>query len=155
MDNQIANRNSEKFVVRLPEGFREKIDAAAVEAQCSMNSIFILALRHYLIGQARQALLLDALEAKLASLDKSQADQIATINRAIKVSPAAVESIHNARRIEQAAAEPVFLTVVFELPSAQVAAPLINQLPCGQSALGTQAKVFSITTGNLMARKPY
>lgn len=63
-------------------------------------------------------------------------------------------SQHIDQRIKDAAAEPVFLTIVFKLPNAQAAGPLINQLPYGQLALGTQAKVFGMTTGNLMEAEP-
>ena len=66
----------------------------------------------------------------------------------------AAKGQHIDRRIEDAAAEPVFLTVVFKLPNAQAAGPLINQLPYGQAALGTAAKVFGMTTGNLMEVEP-
>lgn len=61
---------------------------------------------------------------------------------------------HIDQRIKQAAAEPVFLTVVFRLPNAQAAGALVNQLPYGQLALGTQARVHGMTTGNLMETEP-
>lgn len=61
-----------------------------------------------------------------------------------------VASPHIDQRIQEAAAEPVFLTVVFKLPNAQAAGALVNQLPYGQLALGTQARVFGMTTGNRM-----
>lgn len=61
---------------------------------------------------------------------------------------------HIDQRIKEAAAEPVFLTVVFRLPNAQAAGALINQLPHGQLALGTQARVHGMTTGNLMETEP-
>jgi|GEM_PF-1538231 len=50
-----------KFVVRLPDGLREEIDAAADAADTSMNTIFVRAIRQYLDKQNRQDLLLDAL----------------------------------------------------------------------------------------------
>ncbi len=50
-----------KFVVRLPDGLREEIDAAAAAADTSMNTIFVRAIRQYLDKQNRQDLLLDAL----------------------------------------------------------------------------------------------
>lgn len=61
---------------------------------------------------------------------------------------------HIDQRIKDAAAEEMFLTIVFKLPNAQAAGPLINQLPYGQLALGTAAKVFGMTTGNLMEIEP-
>lgn len=61
---------------------------------------------------------------------------------------------HIDQRIKEAAAEPVFLTVVFKLPNAQAAGALVNQLPYGQLALGTQARVHGMTTGNLMEVEP-
>lgn len=57
---------------------------------------------------------------------------------------------HIDNRIKEAVAEPVFLTVVFKLPNAQAAGALVNQLPYGQLALGTQARVHGMTIGNLM-----
>jgi carbon storage regulator CsrA len=61
---------------------------------------------------------------------------------------------HIDQRIKEAAAEPVYLTVVFKLPNAQAAGALVNQLPYGQLALGTQARVHGMTTGNLMEVEP-
>jgi predicted transcriptional regulator len=55
------SRLAPKFVVRLPEGLREEVDAAARAADTSMNTIFVRAVRQYLDGQRRQELLLNAL----------------------------------------------------------------------------------------------
>lgn len=55
------SRLAPKFVVRLPQGLREEIDAAADAADTSMNTIFVRAVRQYLDKQNRQDLLLDAL----------------------------------------------------------------------------------------------
>lgn len=57
---------------------------------------------------------------------------------------------HIDQRIKDAAAEPVFLTIVFKLPNDQAAGALVNQLPYGQLALGTEARVHGMTVGNLM-----
>lgn len=57
-----GSRTADKFVVRLPDRLREEVDAAATAADSSMNTIFVRAVRQYLTGQARQELLLDALE---------------------------------------------------------------------------------------------
>lgn len=55
------SRTADKFVVRLPDGLRADIEAAATADDRSMNSVFIQAVRQYLDGQNRQQLLLDAL----------------------------------------------------------------------------------------------
>lgn len=59
--NQYDSRTADKFVVRLPDGLRADIEAAANAADRSMNSVFVQAVRQYLDGQNRQTLLLDAL----------------------------------------------------------------------------------------------
>ncbi len=59
-------------------------------------------------------------------------------------------SVHIDDRIKAAASEPVTLSVLFELPNAQAATALINQMPSGQRVFGTQAKVSRIT---LMAKE--
>ncbi|WEJ03868.1 Arc family DNA-binding protein [Pseudomonas sp. FJ2-5-13] len=59
--NQYDSRTADKFVVRLPDGLRADIEAAANASGRSMNSVFIQAVRQYLDGQNRQTLLLDAL----------------------------------------------------------------------------------------------
>ncbi len=48
-------------MVRLPDGLRADIEAAANASDRSMNSVFIQAVRQYLDGQNRQTLLLEAL----------------------------------------------------------------------------------------------
>jgi predicted transcriptional regulator len=59
--HQYDSRTADKFVVRLPDGLRADIEAAANNADRSMNSVFVQAVRQYLDGQNRQALLLEAL----------------------------------------------------------------------------------------------
>ena len=66
--NQYDSRTADKFVVRLPAGLRADIEAAANASDRSMNSVFIQAVRQYLDGQNRQALLLDALASAVAPL---------------------------------------------------------------------------------------
>ena len=62
MSHQNFNsRTADKFMVRLPDGLRDEVDAVAVEHSTSMNSIFIRAVRQFVDGQKRQELLLDAL----------------------------------------------------------------------------------------------
>lgn len=68
----------------------------------------------------------------------------------ITENPAVTESMHIDDRVKAVAAEPSFLTVVFKLPNLAAAQPLIAKLPYGQKALGTEAEVFGLTTGNLM-----
>lgn len=55
------SRTADKFVVRLPDGLRAAIEAAANADDRSMNSVFVQAVRQYLDGQNRQQILLDAL----------------------------------------------------------------------------------------------
>lgn len=55
------SRTADKFVVRLPDGLRADIEAAANAGDRSMNSVFIQAVRQYLDGQNRQQILLDVL----------------------------------------------------------------------------------------------
>lgn len=66
--HQYDSRTADKFVVRLPDGLRADIEAAANAADRSMNSVFVQAMRQYLDGQNRQALLLDALASAAAPL---------------------------------------------------------------------------------------
>lgn len=60
------SRTADKFVVRLPDGLRDQVDALAAEQSTSMNSIFIRAVRQFMDGQRRQELLLDALASAAA-----------------------------------------------------------------------------------------
>lgn len=69
-------------------------------------------------------------------------------------SRAPTDPMHIDDRLRMIGAEPAYLTVVFKLPSLNDAQPLIAQLPYGQKALGTEAVVFGMTTGNLMEVEP-
>jgi hypothetical protein len=60
---EFNSRNADKFVVRLPDGMRDEVDAAAHNLDTSMNTVFVQALRQYLDTSKRQELLLDALAA--------------------------------------------------------------------------------------------
>jgi len=60
-------RTADKFVVRLPDGMRKRIEDLANDNYTSMNTEIIRAIEAHLEGQARQKLLLEALEAKLIS----------------------------------------------------------------------------------------
>lgn len=64
------------------------------------------------------------------------------------------QSMHIDERVKMVGSEPAFLTVVFKLPSLNDAQPLIAQFPYGQKALGTEAVVFGLSTGNLMEDSP-
>lgn len=55
------SRTADKFVVRLPDGLRADIEAAATADDRSMNSVFVKAVRQFLDGQRRQQVLLDVL----------------------------------------------------------------------------------------------
>ena len=55
------SRTADKFVVRLPDGLRAHIEAAANADDRSMNSVFVKAVRQYLDGQNRQQIMLDVL----------------------------------------------------------------------------------------------
>lgn len=67
MSAQYDSRLADKFVVRLPDGMRSQVEAAADSADRSMNSVFIQALRQYLDNQNRQELLLEALAASVSA----------------------------------------------------------------------------------------
>lgn len=58
---QYDSHTADKFVVRLPEGLRGQIEAAANTSDRSMNGIIVQAVKQYLDAQNRQELLLTAL----------------------------------------------------------------------------------------------
>ncbi|WP_081782141.1 Arc family DNA-binding protein [Pseudomonas sp. CHM02] len=58
---QYDSRTADKFVVRLPDGLRSAIEAAAQADDRSMNSVFVKATRQYLDSQHQQQILLNAL----------------------------------------------------------------------------------------------
>lgn len=66
-----------KFVVRMPDDLRDQVSAAADQADCSMNTVLVSAIREFLHGQQRKAVLLDALEQRLSLVDTTYANQIA------------------------------------------------------------------------------
>ncbi|WP_129932399.1 MULTISPECIES: CopG family ribbon-helix-helix protein [unclassified Pseudomonas] len=55
------SRTADKFVVRLPDGMRDQVNAAATADDRSMNSLIVKAIREYLDLQQRQQTLLGAL----------------------------------------------------------------------------------------------
>lgn len=76
------SRTADKFVVRLPEGLREQVDAAAVADDRSMNSVIVQAVKQYLDAQNRQELLLNAL-ASAVSVDKVRVNQISETDESV------------------------------------------------------------------------
>lgn len=61
MASKSGSRDADKFVVRLPDGIRDQVAAAASADDRSMNSLIVKALREYLDMQKRQQVLLGAL----------------------------------------------------------------------------------------------
>lgn len=55
------SREADKFVVRLPDGMRDQVAAAADADDRSMNSLIITAIRNELAGRTRANAMLDAL----------------------------------------------------------------------------------------------
>jgi len=73
------SRDADKFVVRLPDDLRPRVKAAAELGHRSMNTVVIEALRHYLDGQQKQDLLLNALELALAHSKSEQEKKVAIV----------------------------------------------------------------------------
>jgi predicted DNA-binding protein len=61
-------RTADKFVVRMPDGMRSRVEQLAASQHTSMNTEIIRAIEAHLNGQARQKLLLDALEERLTQI---------------------------------------------------------------------------------------
>ncbi|AGN83362.1 YlcI/YnfO family protein [Pseudomonas putida] len=61
MSFEYGSREADKFVVRLPDGMRDQVAAAANADDRSMNSLIVTAIRNELDGRARVNALLDAL----------------------------------------------------------------------------------------------
>jgi len=64
----LDSKTSEKFVVRLPVGVRKRVEELANRNYTSMNAEIILAIEAHLNAQARQHLLIEALEEKLSRI---------------------------------------------------------------------------------------
>lgn len=58
---EYGSRDADKFVVRLPDGMRDQVAAAANADDRSMNSLIVTAIRNELDGRARANAILDAL----------------------------------------------------------------------------------------------
>ncbi|MCE0881091.1 MULTISPECIES: YlcI/YnfO family protein [Pseudomonas] len=58
---EYGSRDADKFVVRLPDGMRDQVAAAANADDRSMNSLIVAAIRNELDGRTRANALLDAL----------------------------------------------------------------------------------------------
>lgn len=92
-----------------------------------------------------------------AAVDKAPVNQISETDESVNQTtdiPVVTETMHIDDRVKLVGSEPAFLTMVFELPSLNDAHPLIALLPYGQKALGTEAVVFGLSTGNLMEDAP-
>lgn len=92
----------------------------------------------------------EAMDAIWDLLDKVKSVEVFGSPSLIAEIPVVTDPMHIDDRLRMIGAEPAYLTVVFKLPSLNDAQPLIAQLPYGQKALGTEAVVFGMTTGNLM-----
>ena len=117
------SRTADKFVVRMPGDMRDEVAVEAGLDNRSMNGVFIKAMREYLDRQAEDR--------------QAQNDQKAG-------------SMHIDDRVRMIAADPLFMTVVFKLPTLDDAQPLIQQLPYGQKVLGTEAVTYGLTAGAWM-----
>lgn len=84
--------------------------------------------------------------------ERIQAEAVAAgqAERTTEKSSVVADSMHIDDRVKMIGDEPAYLTVVFKLPSLNDAQALIAKLPYGQKALGTDAAVHGMTTGNLM-----
>lgn len=58
-------RTADKFVIRLPDGMRARVEQMARDQYTSMNTEIVRAIEAHLAGQVRQALLLESLELNL------------------------------------------------------------------------------------------
>lgn len=70
-----TSRTADKFVIRLPDGMRKAVEELATTNHSSMNTEIILALEAHLEGQARQKLLLDALQPQVKDTKPSARKQ--------------------------------------------------------------------------------
>ncbi|WP_277964623.1 Arc family DNA-binding protein [Pseudomonas sp. RIT-To-2] len=61
INQSVQNHRNEKFIVRMPFGLRDQVEAYASITYTSMNTVFIRAVEQYLDKQKRMDLLLDAL----------------------------------------------------------------------------------------------
>lgn len=68
-----SSRTADKFVVRMPDGVRSRVEAAADLDHISMNTFVVQAIEEKLARARRQELLLDALELAATSYPQAQA----------------------------------------------------------------------------------
>lgn len=59
---------SDKFVVRMPEGLRQRVEDLAASNHTSMNTEIVQAIESHLAGNIRRELLLNALEVEAERL---------------------------------------------------------------------------------------
>ncbi|MFL1449264.1 Arc family DNA-binding protein [Pseudomonas tritici] len=72
--NITMSRNADKFVVRMPDGMRDRLDAYSDEHHTSMNSTAVQGIESFLDGHARLKDLLDGVELLRKQLEfKTQA----------------------------------------------------------------------------------
>lgn len=57
-----GSRAADKFVIRLPEGLRSEVEQESVEADRSMNAVFIQATKAYLNSRQQKKSLIDVLQ---------------------------------------------------------------------------------------------
>lgn len=69
------SRDADKFVVRMPDGVRNRVTDAANADHVSMNTFVVQAIEEKLARATRQELLLDALQARVEELHRTQAGQ--------------------------------------------------------------------------------
>lgn len=60
-----TSRDTDKFVVRLPEGMRNRLADAALARHVSMNTLAVQALESYLDGHTELQIILGALREQL------------------------------------------------------------------------------------------
>ena len=56
-----VSRQADKFVVRLPDDLRSRLEARSKSDEISMNSVLVCALKNYLDGRDEQSLILESL----------------------------------------------------------------------------------------------
>ena len=62
----MSSRDMDKFVVRLPDGLRDRVQAQAKATHSSMNTVLVQAVESYLEGHFELRLTIDALKTKQA-----------------------------------------------------------------------------------------
>jgi len=63
----MSSRAQDKFVLRLPDGVRDRAKELAKAQRCSMNTVLVQAVESFLDDHAELRLLIDALKARQAT----------------------------------------------------------------------------------------